>query len=249
MLAWICVTAHTGFTRKNMSNFNADWHIQESLNEVGKGVIKSYLRGITGDIVEFGTMTGRSSEALAAAIAASESVYEKKMPRLGVESRNLYLFDSFEGLPAATEEADIRSPIVASGVWGPGTCFGITPEQLRAVCGKHLADERIHIFEGWFKNTISLLDSEIQFALVHVDCDLYSSTRDVLDGLFSRGQIADGAMVYFDDWDCNASRPDLGERQAWSEAVKKYSIEFSASHAYAAVGQAMIVHGYDGFSR
>ena len=78
-----------------MSTFNADGHIQESLNEVGKGVIKSYLRGITGDVVEFGTMTGRSSEALAAAIAASESVYEKKMPRLGVESRNLYLFDSF----------------------------------------------------------------------------------------------------------------------------------------------------------
>jgi hypothetical protein len=232
-----------------MSNFNANWHIQEVLNEVTKGVIKTYLRGISGHVAEFGTMTGRTAEAITSAVAAAESVYEKKLPRMGVESRSVYLFDSFEGLPEATEDADIRSPIVASGVWGPGTCLGISPEQLRAACSKHLPNERIHIFEGWFKDTIPTLDERIEFALVHVDCDMYASTRDVLDGLFSRRQIAEGALLYFDDWDCNASRPDLGERQAWSEAVEKYSIKFSPSHAYAAVGQAMIVHDYDGFTR
>ncbi len=230
-------------------SLKANWYIVDALSELGKGVIKSYLRGIKGDVAEFGTMTGDTASVMASAISSSESIYSDKLPQMGIESRNLYLFDSFIGLPETTEEADLRSPIVANGVWAPGTCLGISPEELRARCAEHLTNDRIHIFEGWFKDTIPLLDPKLEFAFIHVDCDLYASTRDVLDGLFSRGQVSEGALIYFDDWDCNASRPDLGERQAWSEAVEKYSIQFSSHHAYAAVGQAMIVHGYDGFSR
>lgn len=229
--------------------FDGNWHIQESLNEVAKGVIKTYLRSITGHIAEFGTMTGRSSGAMAAAIAESEMVYANKIPRMGVKSRDLYLFDSFEGLPEATEEPDLSLPMVESGAWGPGTCFGLTAQQLREVCTKHLPDERVNIFEGWFKDTIPSIKPDVEFALVHIDCDLYSSTRDVLDGLLSRGLVAKGALIYFDDWDCNASIPDGGERQAWSEAVKNHNIHFSSSHPYAAVGQAMIMHDYDGRKR
>ncbi|NKB46135.1 MAG: hypothetical protein GKS03_17885, partial [Alphaproteobacteria bacterium] len=164
-----------------MPSFNANWHIQEAIDVVAKGVIKSYFRGITGHVAEFGTMTGRTAETLASAIAASETIYETKLSRMGVEPRSVYLFDSFEGLPEATEEADIRSPVVASGVWGPGTCLGISPEELRTLCAKHLPNDRVNIFEGWFKDTIPLLDPKIEFAIVHVDCDMYSSTRDVLD--------------------------------------------------------------------
>lgn len=227
-----------------MAKFDANWHIQEVLNEVAKGVIKSYLRGIKGDVAEFGTMTGRSATTLAASISGSENVYARKLPSLGITPRNLHLFDSFEGLPETSEEADLKSPMVASGAWAPGTCLGINPEQLRNSCAQHLPNDRIHIYEGWFKDTIPVMDASTQLGFVHIDCDLYSSTKDVLDGLFSRALITEGALLYFDDWDCNASRRDLGERKAWDEAVDKYGIEYSNSNSYGAVGHAIICHSY-----
>lgn len=58
--------------------------------------------------------------------------------------------------------------------------------------------------------------------------------------------MAKGALLYFDDWDCNASRQDLGERKAWLEAVEKYKIKYSATHSYGAFGHAVIVHEYEG---
>jgi O-methyltransferase len=232
-----------------MAEFDANWHIQEVLNEVAKGVVKSYLRGIKGDVAEFGTMTGRSATTLAASISGSENVYARKLPSLGITPRNLHLFDSFEGLPETTEEADLKSPMVASGAWSPGTCLGITPEQLMNSCTQHLSSDRIHIYEGWFKDTIPVLADSTKLGFVHIDCDLYSSTRDVLDGLLSRRLISEGALLYFDDWDCNASRRDLGERQAWDEAVETYGIEYSNSNSYGAVGHAIIVHDYKGMAR
>ncbi|MGY8962977.1 MAG: TylF/MycF/NovP-related O-methyltransferase [Rhodospirillales bacterium] len=232
-----------------MTEFEADWHIQEVLNEVAKGVIKSYLRGIKGDVAEFGTMTGRSATTLAGSISGSENVYARKLPSLGITPRNLHLFDSFEGLPETTEEADLKSPMVASGAWAPGRCFGINPEQLRDSCAQYLSTDRIHIYEGWFKDTIPVLSDSTKLAFVHIDCDLYSSTRDVLDGLLNRALISEGALLYFDDWDCNASSLGLGERHAWSEAAETYGIKYSNSNSYGATGHAIIVHNYTGMAR
>lgn len=231
-----------------MSGLSANWFVDDAINEVAKGVIKSYLRGVKGHVAEFGTMSGRSAKMLAYAIASSETIYESQMSGLEVEPRDLYLFDSFQGLPEAIEDADLNTPLVMNGTWGAGTCYVLNPEQLRGVCSEHLSNDRIHIAEGWFSDTMSQLRSDLEFAFIHVDCDLYSSTRDVLDGLFSQKHVAEGALIYFDDWDCNASRPDLGERLAWSEAVKKYNINYSPSHSYAVFGHAIVVHDYDSVS-
>lgn len=213
------------------------------MNELALGVAKIYSRGVPGDVAEFGTMMGNTASSLAIGLALVEKVFKNKLETQMSRQRRLQLFDSFEGLPSVTAEPDLRSPPVMNGTWAPGTCKGISPDALRQKCAKFIADERVVISEGWFSETLPKLPQDSRFALIHIDCDLYSSTMDILDGLLGRGLLEPGALIYFDDWDCNASRPDLGERKAWADAVDKYEVEFSLSHPYAATGQAIIFHG------
>lgn len=215
------------------------------MDELSLAVAKQHVRGVPGHIAEFGTMLGNTAMALAAGITLAEQSAASKVKSGNPTARNLHLFDSFEGLPASMTEVDIRSPSVMDGTWAAGTCKGLSPEELRAILKTRLPDERILIFEGWFEDTVPMVASETRYAVVHIDCDLYTSTMDVLDGLLGRNLLQPGALIYFDDWDCNAARPDLGERQAWADAVKKYNVEFSTSHSYAATGHAVIFHQCD----
>ena len=79
--------------------------------------------------------------------------------------------------------------------------------------------------------------------MVHLDCDLYSSTSEVLEQLFSRKLLAEGSVVCFDDWNCNRSSPRFGQRRAWREAVEKYGVGYSDCGDYAVLGHKFIVHG------
>src|SRR3954465_13419652 len=85
-----------------------------------------HFAAVEGDIAEFGTMTGRSARCLARSLAKIPYDHGQKEPP------RLHLFDSFEGLPPAHDPVDRASPHVADGTWGPGTCVGLRPEQLRA---------------------------------------------------------------------------------------------------------------------
>ena len=57
----------------------------------------------------------------------------------------------------------------------------------------------VALFRGWFADTIpdwlGQVEGPVQF--LHVDCDLYSSTRDILFGLNDRLPV--GAVILFDE--------------------------------------------------
>lgn len=207
--------------------------------ELFKGVCAILANGVAGDVAEFGTMTGLTARALALSVN-----YIGKLGG-GDAALQLHLFDSFEGLPEP-EEADSQSPMVLAGGWGKGTHVGLTAEQLMAECASQLDPSRIRIFEGWFSNTIPLIPAGTSYALIHVDSDLYSSARDVLFGLFERGMVAEGAMIFFDDWNCNHASPRFGERRAWRECVEEFGVEYSDRGDYGLVSHKMIIHGYRG---
>lgn len=187
---------------------------------------------VEGDVAEFGCMTGRTAVALAAGMKWQNS------------DKRLFLFDSFEGLPQATSEIDRSNRHVFAGTWGPGTCLGISPAKLQRLCGRFIAGDRVRIFEGWFSNTLPTLPPAIKFALVHIDCDLYQSTYDALDYLFGSARITEGAIILFDDWDCNRASNQHGERRAWSEIEEKYSVITSPRGSYGWAGYKLIVHSY-----
>lgn len=212
--------------------------------KLAQGIFYIYGSGVKGDIVEFGTMTGRTAVVLATAIneCSTKLDYSEKAHGFS-EARNLYLFDSFEGLPEAQYEADKDSPQVSAGVWGGGTCKGLTPQALRHICSQHLDTSRIRIVEGWFKDTVreSLVSP---LAMVHIDGDLYESAIDALNPLLERKLLSKGAIIFFDDWNCNQADPMYGEKKAWSELVANYNINYSDEGSYGVFGHSFIIHSY-----
>lgn len=192
--------------------------------------------GVPGDIVEFGTMSGMTAQVLAMGMA--QMTIQNQTPR------KLHLFDSFEGLPEATQAPDTESPHVQKGEWKPGGCTGISAEQLGQAVGRFLPAERVNIHAGWYSDTVPQLPGDTRFALLHVDCDMYSSTMDALVPCFERGLISAGAHLFFDDWNCNRADPRFGQRKAWSELIERFDIRASSGGDYGAFAHKCIVHGY-----
>jgi hypothetical protein len=85
--------------------------------------------------------------------------------------------------------------------------------------------------------------------MVHLDCDLYQSAIEVLEYCFSNNMFSDGAIIFFDDWNCNRASPSYGERKAWAEVVDKFSVEFSDGGDYSWGGHKFIVHSYNSEQR
>jgi hypothetical protein len=227
-----------------VKNVLSDGGKLEVCQRLTQGIFYIYGMGVEGDVVEFGTMTGKTAVALSAAISicSRDLAYSDTMHGFN-RARCLYLFDSFEGLPVASRDEDKSSPHVLSGVWGRGGCKGLSAEGLLEVCSKFLDISRIKVVKGWFKDTVdSNLSSPL--ALIHIDGDLYESAIDALDPLFAKGLVSKGAIIFFDDWNCNRSDPSFGERRAWSDLVDKYSIDFSDEGGYGIVSHKFIVHGY-----
>lgn len=214
-----------------------DLHFTVVHQHLQLGVRYAVSCAVPGDIAEFGTMAGRTASVIAEAMKA----YDRFTPQ---ERKTLHLFDSFRGLPEAESEIDRRSPHVAAGVWGAGTCLGISEEELVRKCAQHLDRDRVRTYAGWFADTLPALPADTRFALLHIDCDLYQSTRDVLDACFSRGLVSPGAALFFDDWNCNAARPEFGERRAWTEAVALYRIEATDCGEYGMGCRKFVVHAY-----
>ena len=227
-----------------------EWR-REIVQAIAVSVDYVHEAGVPGDIAEFGTMTGTTAYVMART-ARHYDVRHRVFSPSGerrYSPKKLQLFDSFEGLPESTAAPDLISHDVQSGTWGRGRCVGLTASELSAVCGRFLPADRIRMHEGWFKDTLPRVPDDTRFALVHIDSDLYQSAKEVLDQLFRRGLVSDGAAFCFDDWNPNRANPAAGERRAWEEAVREYDVSFSDWGNYGWAGKRFIVHSYHALDR
>lgn len=89
-------------------------------------------------------------------------------------------FDSFQGLPEAWNRSEPAGAYSTAG-------------RLPRVAGN------VQLHAGWFEETVPRFMSgrADPIRLLHLDCDLYSSTRTVLDAV--RPNIVPGSIVLFDD--------------------------------------------------
>jgi len=96
--------------------------------------------------------------------------------------RIVHGFDSFEGLP---------------GDWG-GTREAKGAFNLHGRLPQVPANAKLHI--GWFDKTLPdfLATDSARIALLHVDCDIYSSTVTIFDCVKDR--IAPGTVIVFDEY-------------------------------------------------
>lgn len=114
-------------------------------------------------------------------------------------------FDSFEGLPENWRSGFNRG------------AFGLA--QLPKVA------ENVRLYKGWFSETLSQWAAENiePIAFIHVDCDLYSSTKTILDVLGP--QIVPGTVIQFDDY-FNYPSWRNGEHKAFSEFCAENEIGY-----------------------
>lgn len=149
---------------------------------------------VPGAIVECGVWRGGS--VMAAALTLN---------RLGQGDRDLYLFDTFSGMPEPGE-ADVPSPydgyspasrwrrLARSGrEWA-----GVSADRVReAVESTGYPRERIHLVEGMVEDTLPA-GAPGQIALLRLDTDWYASTKHELVELYPR--LAPGGVLIVDDY-------------------------------------------------
>lgn len=222
-------------------DFAMSWR-RAAVDKLAQAVDYVVLAAVEGDVAEFGTLTGLTAAALARSMREVERFGGDWIRAHGLAEKRLHLFDSFEGFPGVSAAADVESPHVASGVWAEGQGKGRSEAELLEICGAYLDRSRIHTHAGWFRDSLSRLDPGARFALVHLDCDLYESTLDVLTDLFERDRWSDGCTLLFDDWNCNRASPRFGERRAWAECVERYRPSFTDCGGYGPVGWQFLLH-------
>ena len=117
-------------------------------------------------------------------------------------SRRFVGFDSFEGLPE---------------VWSGHEFFdfdrrGIAP----------LVNSNVEMVVGTFETTVpAFVERRETIAAVHVDCDLYSSTKTILSTLSSA--ISPGCVIIFDEY-FNYPAFERHERKAFAEFLQERSL-------------------------
>jgi len=92
---------------------------------------------------------------------------------------------------------------------------------------KHLPRVRrnCELVVGWFNETLpGFVEKRSEpVALLHVDCDLYSSTVTILNNL--KNNIVPGTVIVFDEY-MNYPGWQLDEFRAWQEHCKMYGVEY-----------------------
>lgn len=117
-----------------------------------------------------------------------------------IKPRTIHGFDSFEGLPED---------------WRSGTGKGAFRTSVPPVAAN------VVLHKGWFDATLPGFAQSVagqEAALLHVDCDLYSSTKTVFDVLGST--ITTGSVLVFDEY---------FNYPGWKEHEHKALQEFCAS--------------------
>lgn len=123
----------------------------------------------------------------------------------GVTDRDIYLFDTFEGMPRPGEkdifytgESAIRTWEYHAGNERGSDWVKATLDDVKArVLATGYPAERIHFVKGLVEDTVPTAAPE-RIALLRLDTDFYSSTKHELDHLFPR--LSRGGVLIIDDY-------------------------------------------------
>ena len=110
-----------------------------------------------------------------------------------MRARHLYLFDTFEGLPAPTA----ADPDFERAKEWTGKCRGTVDEVTALLARFGIARETVTLVPGLFQDTL-IGWNRGPIALLHLDGDWYESIRTSLSSLWPH--VAPGGIVQIDDY-------------------------------------------------
>ena len=146
-------------------------------------------RGVPGDLIETGVWRGGATIFMRAVLRAH-----------GVIDRNVWVADSFEGLP---EPDAVKYPIEAKAHQGAVmrktyNHFAVDINDVRRnFAAFDLLDERVRFLKGWFKDTLPAAPIKT-LAVMRLDGDYYESTMDGLINLYDKLSV--GGYAIIDDY-------------------------------------------------
>ena len=210
--SWGYVRWHTRRTPSHLLNLHRGTRamLQIALN-AAIPLLQQQEQQNNGLVCEFGVASGRSIR----------MTKELLLPGLG-DNIQIHGFDTFTGLPSAWGNEPAGS--YSTG----GAIPKIIDETTTTEVGSSADSSSNVIFhQGLFRDTIptflSTIDKGRPLAYANIDCDLYSSTRDVLEAF--HGRIVPGTVLVFDEYLCHPSwRQD--EFRAWRECCKRFGWQY-----------------------
>jgi hypothetical protein len=203
-------------------NFETSFGCTNKVEEIFKSystLLKNY------DIYEFGTYLGQS---LCGVLTYMEDN--------DVELHRYIGFDSFEGLP--DEIMDINNnPFWVKGRYSINNYL---KKDLDIYDYKNFLHEsnrlpiryfdKFEVIKGFYSDTLNketINNHKLRPALfINIDCDLYTSTIEVLDFIFrNKLFVPNKTIIRYDDWANNNMEYLTGQSKAHSEMTKKYGVE------------------------
>ena len=165
---------------------------------------------IPGDFVETGVWRGGCAILMRAVLAAA-----------GDQLRNVWLFDSFQGLPKPDPNSFPKDE--GDAHWTYSDYLGVSLNQVKANFERYeLLDERARFVPGWFRDTIPNASVD-QISVLRMDGDMYESTWLVLTHLYPR--ISPGGFVIVDDYGaipaCKAAVDDFRQKYSISSPMSE----------------------------
>jgi len=168
------------------------------------------------DVYEFGVKNGKTLKRIKASFPA----------------RRFHGFDSFEGLPSVEDDSFQKA---YDGSWKPGAYSVVKSKGATSVRAamrsvhRFVGFDRTSLIPGFYEESLKhpALTKNMKPALfVHIDCDIYSSTREALTFLLQHQLITEGTLIRFDDWGVTPIG-ESGESKAWLELAEQFCISFT----------------------
>lgn len=144
---------------------------------------------VPGDLIETGVWRGGATIFMRAMLKA-----------YGAEGRDVWVADSFEGLP---DPDPVKFPVEAKAHNGPVMTnvmnhLAVGEDEVRrnfAAFG--MLDDRVRFLKGWFKDTLPTAPID-RLAVMRLDGDYYESTWDSLTSLYDKLSV--GGYAIIDDY-------------------------------------------------
>ena len=170
----------------------------DNLHECIRTIIRE---NVPGDLVETGVWRGGAS------------IFMKGVLTAYGETRDLWLADSFEGLPPPDE---VNFPRDKGWRFDKANSYlAVSEDEVRENFKRYeLLDEHVKFVKGWFRDTLATLPAT-QISLLRLDGDLYESTMEALEPLYPR--LSAGGFCVIDDY---------GAVKPCEEAVHDYRAKY-----------------------
>lgn len=163
-----------GFTMIGLKRLN---NVHDSLDYIR-------LNNIDGDIIETGVWRG----GCCIFIKAYLDLYGMK--------NKVFVADSFDGLPVPDTE---KYPVDEGDMHYTYNHLKVSLEQVQENFKKcNALDENVIFLKGWFSDTLPDNDTIGKLAILRFDGDMYGSTMDVLNALYSK--VVDKGIIIIDDY-------------------------------------------------